>query len=407
MAADRRMAEEFDLALSAGPKARATSAQPGPHLELVALAQRVAATSRALPGMDEHFRQELRARLVELTPRHTASGATVPAQRGGRHAGLRRAGAAGGADRGEDSGHGAASSPWRRRLLAAGVGMAVATGSVGGVAIASSRALPGDPLYSAKKMFENIQLSLSGSPTDRGQEYLKLADIRLGELDTLLARPDATAANSPTAAYLAQTLDDLQTMIADGGSLLLEQIKSDGDVNALHVLSDFLLTERQRVVDLTWQLPTSLQDQPARIVALMDYLYQQLQQAAVHMPSPGSAPVGSGSAGTGPDGQQGGVGSAPGTRAGGRQPSATGPASTAQAGSASAASAAASDGGTPTPTSTDSEPTTPSPSASSSIGITLPLPILPSTGVDVPPLLGLPGIDIGLGGGGSSPTPTD
>jgi Domain of unknown function (DUF5667) len=395
MAADRRLAQEFDLALSAGPGTR--SAQPGAQGDLVALAHRVGGVSRALPGMDELFRRELRARLVELTPQYAGAAAGVPPQRGARHAGLRRAGSSAG-DGGTGS-RGGLSGAWRRRLLAAGVGMAVATGSVGGVAIASSRAVPGDPLYSAKMMFENMQLSLSGSPTEHGEQYLKLADIRLGEVDSLLQRPDATQPDSPTAAYLAQTLDNLQQMIQDGGSLLITQVQTHGDQEAVRSLSDFLLTERQRVVDLTWQLPDTLQNRPTQIVALMDDLSRRLQQAELAMPTPGPG-SGQGASGGVRTGAPGGSGTGQGTR--GTQ-------------SPTGASGTGTQGATPSPTSSGSaaaggtggQSAAPSPSSGPSIGINLPLPILPSTGVNVPPLLpGLPGIDLDLGGPAAA-TPDD
>src|SRR5947209_4353818 len=304
---ERRLAEEFDLALSGarsgGSRGTATrrthanaaasayesasdgsgSAPAAQLATMVAVARRVERTGPALPRMDETFRAQLRERLVRLTP-ELATAPQVPAQRGGRHAGLRRPVSV-------RPSHTGISAAWRRRLLAAGVGVAVATGSVGGIAIASAGAVPGDPLYSAKKMFENIQLSLSGSPTDRGGQYLHLADIRLAEIDALLSRRDADVPGSPTAAYLDQALTDLQTMIGDGGQLLLDQVRQHADEQAVHVLSDFLLTERQRVVDLTWQLPLTLQKRPAQIVALMDSLYQQLQQAAAAMPHAGTAPT--------------------------------------------------------------------------------------------------------------------
>lgn len=398
---ERRLAEEFDLALSG---ARSSASGPAPTARLatmVAVAHRVEGTAASLPGMDEAFRARLRERLVRLTPELAAAGkAPATAQRGGRHAGLRkpiatrttgsRAGGSGGS--GSRSGISAA---WRRRLLAAGVGVAVATGSVGGIAIASSGAVPGDPLYSAKKMFENIQLSLSGSPTDRGGQYLHLADTRLSEIDALLSRRDADVPGSPTVAYLDQSLNDLQTMIGDGGQLLLDQVREHGDEQAVHVLSDFLLTERQRVVDLTWQLPLTLQKRPAQIVALMDDLYRQLQRAVVAMPRPGDAPTSSpglqpgAGVGTGPTGGTHGT------------PSHGGQHSAVQGGNPSASpsgNAPSAPGASPS--------AQPSAAATPTIGVQLPLPILPSTGINLPPLLpGLPGIDLGLGGSGGSPTP--
>src|SRR5690348_15348113 len=118
-------------------------------------------------------------------------------------------------------------------------------------------------------------------------------------------------------------------MIGDGGQLLLDQVRQHADEQAVHALSDFLLTERQRVVDLTWQLPLTLQKRPAQIVALMDSLYQQLQQAAAAMPHAGAAPTPSSGLEPG-----GGTGSGPGTAHG--SPSHAGQSSAAQNGSPSA-----------------------------------------------------------------------
>lgn len=409
---ERRLAEEFDLALSGarsgGSRGAATrrthanaaasahqsasdgsgSAPAAQLATMVAVAHRVERVDSALPGMDEAFRAQLRERLVRLTPELATSPARaqLPTQRGGRHAGLRRPVSA-------RPSHTGISAAWRRRLLAAGVGVAVATGSVGGIAIASAGAVPGDPLYSAKKMFENIQLSLSGSPTDRGGQYLHLADIRLAEIDALLSRRDADVPGSPTAAYLDQALTDLQTMIGDGGQLLLDQVRQHADEQAVHVLSDFLLTERQRVVDLTWQLPLTLQKRPAQIVALMDSLYQQLQQAAAAMHA-GAAPTPSSGLEPG-----GGTGAGPGAAHG--SPSHAGQSSAAHGSPSALPSGEASNA----PASPSAQP---SASATPTIGVQLPLPILPSTGINLPPLLpGLPGIDLGLGGSGSTASPTD
>lgn len=375
-----------------------SSATPAdPINSLVALTRRVEGAGTALPGMDEAFRAQLRARLVRLTPELAAAPAKgqVPAQRGGRHAGLRKPVTA----RPSHSGGGISAS-WRRRLLAAGVGVAVATGSVGGIAIASAGAVPGDPLYSAKKMFENIQLSLSGSPTDRGGEYLKLADTRLSEIEALLSRRDADVPGSPTTAYLDQDLTDLQTMIADGGNVLLGQVRTQGDQQAVHLLSDFLLTERQRVADLAWQLPLTLQNRPTHIVATMDALYLQLQAAVAALPPPGSAtPTPStgpqpddgtnSSAGTG----QGGSTSASHAR-GGRPGDSHGVSPSGQR----SAGASGSPGASPS--------ASPSASTPPPINVHLPLPILPSISIDLPPLLILPGINLGLGGSGSNPSAT-
>lgn len=387
-----------------GARRQDTPATPAAaHISaLVALARRVEETGPALPGIDEAFSARLRERLVRLTPELASAPAKaqVPSQRGGRHAGLRKPAAA-------RPPHTGISAAWRRRLLAAGVGVAVATGSVGGIAIASAGAVPGDPLYSAKKMFENIQLSLSGSPTDRGGQYLRLADIRLGEIDALLSRRDADVPGSPTAAYLDQDLTDLQSMIGDGGNLLIGEVRAHGDQQAMHLLSDFLLTERQRVADLTWQLPLTLQNRPAQIVALMDGLYQQLQQAANSLQSPGGGQPTPSIAPQAGNGAAPGVGNAP---TGGNGSASTHPGSSQHPASHGVSpSGQPSAGASGTTGASPSASASASPSAPPTIGVHLPLPILPSIGVVLPPLLPglLPGIDLGLGGSDASATPTE
>jgi len=406
---DRQEAERFAALLDAHAAGGREGAQAGSGAgagALVALAERVGAAGRELPGPDADFRDALRARLVAEAPALVAQPASessrargkVPAQRAGRgsRTGARHSGES------RPRVFTGISAAWRRRLLAAGVGVAVATGSVGGIAVASAGAQPGDPLYNAKRIFESLQLSLSGSPTDQGREYLHLADIRLGEIDTLLSRPDVDMNGSPTQAYLEQVLGELRTMIGDGGNLLIGQVRADGDQTALHALADFLLTERQRVADLSWRLPPSMQSQPPRIVALMDQLGRQLQQAAQAAAARQSGQQGSDTGEQGGGGQQGRSGGSQGTQTGAAGPtassSATPGASVSASGSASAtgpsASGSASPGGPATPGAT--------------IGISVPVPGVPSIGVTLPGLLGLPGIDLGLGGdedgSGASPT---
>lgn len=402
---ERQAAEEFAASLAdpaGGPRARTrhghhAGVDAGEGALMLALAERLGQAGRALPEPAADFRTGLRATLVALAPVEAAKAAgtatkgakgagpaAVPAQRGRGG----RSGARHGSGEGRSRpGFGTLSSAWRRRLLAAGVGVAVATGSVGGIAIASAGAEPGDPLYNAKKIFESLQLSLSGSPTDQGRDYLRLADTRLGEIDALLQRPDADLAGSPTQVYLQQTVTELRTMIANGGNLLIGQVRTDGDQTALHALAGFLLTERQRVADLSRRLPRFLQDQPPRIVALMDQLNRQLQQAAAAQADRSDhGDQGPGGTGAGGTGNQGTATSGVGGAGAGTDP--TAPPSGTEAGHPSAGPSG-----------------TASPSASASIGVNVPLP-LPSIGVTVPGLLGLPAIDLGLGDGGADTTPT-
>jgi hypothetical protein len=383
----------------------------------VALAERVTVigqiAERSVPGPGAEFRATLRAQLVAAAPSLVAEGASagtrrsrtrVPVQRVGRGS---RTGARHSAETKTGVLTGISSS-WRRRLLAAGVGVAVATGSVGGIALASAGAEPGDPLYNAKKIFENLQLSLSGSPTDQGRDYLHLADIRLGEIDSLLNRPDVDMAGSPTQAYLNQTLGELRTMIQDGGNLLVTQVQQHDDQTALHALADFLLTERQRVADLSWRLPPDLQSQPPQIVTLMDTLSSELQVAA-QQAAEKQTQAGSGVGQQGGTGQQGQNGGGAGTQTGTANPTSPSTAEATGSASASTGNTAGTSTGSTTKSSTGASSSA-SASSAATIGINVPVPVLPTIGVTVPSLLGLPEIVVNLGGDGessASATPTN
>jgi len=422
---DRQEAEQFAALLEAHAAGRETAAAghrsgdgvhggAGGSAGLLALAERVSVigqiAEQSVVGPSMEFRETLRARLVAEAPSLVAEGtgkrlgSRVPAQRigrgtrsGARHSGESRA-----------SVFTSISASWRRRLLAAGVGVAVATGSVGGIAIASAGAEPGDPLYSAKKIFESLQLSLSGSPTEQGRDYLHLADIRLGEIDSLLNRPDVDMTGSPTQAYLNQTLSELRTMISDGGNLLVQQVQQNGDQIALHALADFLLTERQRVADLSWRLPPDLQSQPPQIVTLMDNLSHDLQlaaQQAAEKQTQSGAGVGQ-QGGTGQQGQNGG--GATNAETGTANPTST--ATTKPTGSASetTGSTAKSSASSSAKSSTSASASA-SASSGATIGVNVPVPGVPTIGVTLPSLLGLPEIIIDLGGDGdssASATPT-
>jgi Domain of unknown function (DUF5667) len=405
-----------DGATGAAPGAR-SGAVAGGAGGLVALAERVTVigqiAEQSVPGPGADFREALRARLVAEAPALVAAGAGTGSRRSRARVPAQRAGRGGrtGARHSAESKAGVLtgiSASWRRRLLAAGVGVAVATGSVGGIALASAGAEPGDPLYNAKKIFESLQLSLSGSPTDQGREYLHLADIRLGEIDVLLDRPDVDMAGSPTQAYLNQTLGELRTMISDGGNLLVQQVQQHGDQTALHALADFLLTERQRVADLSWQLPPDLGAQPAQIVTLMDNLAGELQVAA-QQAAEKQTQAGTGVGQQGGAGQQGQNGGGPSAaQTGGANPTST---DTAAATNAASSTAGGRTGGTTSSSTKPSTSASGSPSASSpaTIGVDVPVPVLPSIGVTLPSILGLPEIVVNLGGDGdasTSATPT-
>src|SRR6476646_8777050 len=73
-------------------------------------------------------------------------------------------------------------------LAAGGLTVGVAAGAFGGVAAASSDALPGDSLYGLKRGMEDIKLGLAHGDSDRGELYLDQASTRLSEARRLMER---------------------------------------------------------------------------------------------------------------------------------------------------------------------------------------------------------------------------
>ena len=70
-------------------------------------------------------------------------------------------------------------SRWSKGLAAGGLTVGVAAGAFGGVAAASSDALPGDTLYGLKRGMEDLKLDMADGDADRGRVYLDQASTRL------------------------------------------------------------------------------------------------------------------------------------------------------------------------------------------------------------------------------------
>lgn len=85
---------------------------------------------------------------------------------------------------------------WLPRAVAAGAAGVV---GIAGVGVATSRALPGQPLYGAKRQIESWQLALTSGPADRGREELSFARTRLAEVVALSHDHDLTAAAGTSA----------------------------------------------------------------------------------------------------------------------------------------------------------------------------------------------------------------
>ena len=78
---------------------------------------------------------------------------------------------------------------WRvRRTARLAFALACALVIFASIAVASTRALPGDPLYAAKRATESLRLSLARGDSARAEVQIELARRRLDEIGLLVAR---------------------------------------------------------------------------------------------------------------------------------------------------------------------------------------------------------------------------
>ncbi|HEX6873221.1 MAG TPA: DUF5667 domain-containing protein [Micromonosporaceae bacterium] len=225
---DRRRAERFAdlLAQPPGhPRHRRTDLDAG-LTELVALAGQVGAIGRetATPAPDEEFRTGLRALVTATIQREglgrTASIDSDPAQAAlaGKTQLVRQVPTPGTV----------------RARLAILIGVLVALG-LSGVSMASSNALPGNPLYQVKRSQERAQVALAGSDLSRGQLLLELARTRLNE---------ARRVGEP---HRGRVLTDMNTHTRNGATLLLLAAVQHHDPENLNVVLRFVAQQRERL----------------------------------------------------------------------------------------------------------------------------------------------------------------
>ncbi|MDT0309644.1 DUF5667 domain-containing protein [Streptomyces sp. DSM 44917] len=280
----RSVEDEEATADGPRPGVRPESPADGAEAALLSLADRLSALPR--PELSAETKTAQRARLVaameaaDLVARGAPAepGADrVPEQRGAR--GPRAARGGEGAPRGLPGVPLARLRPRSRLskgLAAGGLTVGVAAGAFGGVAAASTDALPGDTLYGLKRGMEDLRLDFARGDVDRGRLYLDHAATRLGEAHRLLERDRLGRLDEESLGRIRRALASMRDDAAEGHRLLSQAFHADGGLDPLETLSAF--SERHGV---TWaairdRLPAQLHDVSAEVTEVFDAMEDEI-----------------------------------------------------------------------------------------------------------------------------------
>ncbi|MGX1271587.1 DUF5667 domain-containing protein [Streptomyces phaeoluteigriseus] len=200
-------------------------------------------------------------------------------------------------------------------LTAGGLSVGVAAGAFGGVAAASSDALPGDSLYGLKRGIEDFKLNyLAEGDSERGQAYLDQASTRLSEARRLMERGrGGVHLDHESVGEIRRALSGMRYDASEGHRLLHQAYQRDPDsLGPIQALSAFSRSHRDVWGDLRDRLPVQLGDVSRQVSSVFDAIDEEVAPLRSLLPQP-SAPGGGGE-GSG----QGSGPTAPGTSGTGR-----------------------------------------------------------------------------------------
>ncbi|MEU2625355.1 DUF5667 domain-containing protein [Streptomyces sp. NPDC007157] len=389
---DRDPAAERSEVPAGDPPATADRAERTDQGELLALATGLAALPK--PVLDPQVKVVHRAQLVAAMEAMLAEGtlggaadASLPEQRSHRAKGAHRA---------SPLGKLRPRSRLTKGLAAGGLSVGVAAGAFGGVAAASSDALPGDSLYGLKRGIEDFKLNyLADGDDQRGQTYLDQASTRLMEARRLMERDRGGHLDHESIGEIRRTLSGMQHDVTEGHRLLHEAYERDpNSLGPIQVLSAFAQSHRQAWGALRDRLPVQLGDVSQQVSSVFDAIDEEVAPLQSLLPQPsqstgsGAGGQGTGTASTGTSGSHRSTApSSSGSSASGHE-SGTGSPSGSASGSADDGLIGGAAGGLLDPPKTGSSggsSTSPSKSPTSEPDVTLPplLPgLLPGLGID-------------------------
>ncbi|WP_318213843.1 DUF5667 domain-containing protein [Streptomyces sp. SCL15-6] len=378
---------------SEGPAPAGAVAEQTEQGRLLSLAAGLETLPR--PELDPEVKVVQRAQLVaafeamlqEGTAGGGATDPSVPEQRRAR-----------GAHRATPLGKFRPRSRLAKGLTAGGLSVTVAAGAFGGVAAASSDALPGDSLYGLKRGIEDFRLGLADGDDERGRAYLDLASTRLNEARRLMERGRSGPLDHEDLGEIRRALSGMRHDASEGHRLLSAAYAREPDsLGPMQALSAFSRSHRDTWGALRERLPVQLGDVSEEVSSVFDAIEEDVAPLESLLPKPPAQegtpgddgrPSGSGSATTDTPGT--GRSTSPGTGSGGSsdgtRTGSGGPSESAPSGSTGDGLLGGGSGGLLDPPKASGSAASPSP------GDTTPP---PKPDVTLPPLL--PGLLPGLG----------
>ncbi|MFD6420922.1 DUF5667 domain-containing protein [Streptomyces sp. NPDC060198] len=225
-------------------------------------------------------------------------------------------------------------SRWAKGLTAGGLTVGVAAGAFGGVAAASSDALPGDSLYGLKRGMEDIQRSMADSDTDRGEAFLDQASTRLSEARRLMERGRSGHLDHESLGEIRRALSGMSHDASEGHRLLHAAYEREGSLGPIQTLDSFSRSHRDSWSSLRDRLPVQLTDVGDKVSSVLAAIDEEVAPLESLLPRT-------------PDKSGGGTSQRSGAPQGGGGSSRTAPSAAPSSPPSSAASSA--EGGSPTP----------------------------------------------------------
>ncbi|MFJ5271180.1 DUF5667 domain-containing protein [Streptomyces sp. NPDC088358] len=238
------------------------------------------------PELDPEVKVVQRAQLVAAMEAMLLEGTAAEGEGPDRSVPGQRSHRARGAHRASGLGKLRPRSRLSKGLAAGGLTVGVAAGAFGGVAAASSDALPGDSLYGLKRGMEDIKLGLAHGDSDRGELYLDQASTRLSEARRLMERDRRGSLDHESLGEVRRALNGMQHDAAEGHRLLHEAYERDGSLGPIQALSAFAQSHRQAWGALRDRLPVQLGDVSQQVSSVFAAIDQEVDPLRSLLPKP-------------------------------------------------------------------------------------------------------------------------